>query len=31
VLQLMDNDFSRAFNLYGGMVAWNEAAEKIDK
>lgn len=30
VLQLLDNDFSKAYNLYGGMEAWNEAGEEIE-
>jgi hydroxyacylglutathione hydrolase len=31
VLQLLDNDFNKAYNLYGGMEAWNEAGEGIER
>jgi rhodanese-related sulfurtransferase len=31
VLQLLSNDFSEAYNLYGGMEAWNEAGEEIER
>jgi hydroxyacylglutathione hydrolase len=31
VLQLLENDFSKTYNLYGGMEAWNEAGEEIER
>lgn len=30
VLQLLDSDFKKAYNLYGGMEAWNGAGEEAD-
>lgn len=31
VLRLLDNDFSKAYNLAGGMEAWNEAGGDIER
>ena len=29
--QLLDNGFGKVYNLDGGMVAWNEAGEEIER